>query len=264
MINTQKIFNCLFFLAMIIVNTLANIIPLGRGKTGEISSKYANLFTPAPITFAIWGVIYMLLAVFVIYQFGIFGNSDVSDTIVEQIGFWFVATCILNIGWIFSWHYDVIWLSMILMVGLLISLIIITVRLSPTVVTHLAGVSRLSFGSRVSMYSFDIYLGWITAATIANMSVLLVKVGWNRFGLSEEFWTVAMLLIGTLIGLAFILLSYRYMSAVALIWAYIGILIKHISQAGYGGLYPVLISLIIVCIITIISTGAISLIVRKM
>lgn len=264
MINTHKIFNLLFFIAMVVVNVLANILPFGHGKTGDISSKYPNLFTPAPITFAIWGVIYIMLAIFIVYQLGIFGNSEVSETVIEQIGFWFVISCILNIGWIFSWHYEIIWLSLVLMVGLLISLLIITARLTPTVVTHIAGVNRLSFGSKVSMYSFDIYLGWITAATIANASVLLVKNNWDRFGRSEEFWMVVVLLIGALCGLGYILVGQRYMAAVAIIWAYVGILIKHISQSGYGGAYPVLISVTVICLVAMIAAWVISLIMWNM
>lgn len=254
MIKTLKYVNLVFFILMIVINALANIIPLGHGNTGAISGKYPNLFTPAPITFSIWGIIYVLLAFFIFYQFGLF-NSLFAETIIKQIGFWFIISCIMNIGWIFSWHYDVTWLSMIFMVGLLFSLIMITTSLSPNSVLHITGMKTIPILARLCMLSFDIYLGWIVAATIANFSVLLVKIKWTRFGLSEQFWTIVVLIVGAIIGMLFILISHRYASALAIVWAYCGILIKHISQSGYQGKYPLIITVAILGIFVILAAG---------
>ena len=71
-LNTIKIINMVTFLAMVTVNALANILPINGVGTGEVSDFYANLFAPAGITFSIWGVIYLLLALFVLYSFGAF------------------------------------------------------------------------------------------------------------------------------------------------------------------------------------------------
>lgn len=254
MIKTFKYANLIFFLLMVVINALANTLPIGEGNTGAISSKYPNLFTPAPITFSIWGIIYLLVAFFIFYQFGLF-NHDIADGFIELIGFWFMISCIMNIGWIFTWHYDLTGLSMIFMVGLLLSLIMITVNLSPNAIEHTTGIKTIPFLAKLCVYAFDIYLGWIVAATIANLSVLLVKINWNRFGLSEEFWTIIVLIAGTIIGLLFIFTSQRYMSSLAIIWAYCGILIKHISQSGYNGKYTLIIVVAILGIVVILAAG---------
>lgn len=258
MIKTLKYLNLIFFVLMIVVNALANTIPLGKGNTGAISNNYPNLFTPAPITFSIWGVIYILVAFFIFYQFGLF-NSPIAESLIKQIGIWFIISCILNIGWIFSWHYDMIWLSMVFMAVLLLSLIVITMNLSDDAILQSANTNAIPFLAKICIYAFDIYLGWIVAATIANLSVLLVKANWNRFGLSETFWTVVVLIAGAIIGMLFIFISRRYMSSLAIVWAYCGILIKHISPSGYAGAHPLIITITIVGIFLIL----VSMLVRE-
>lgn len=238
-----KIMNTCAFVLMVAVNALANLIPLGIGKTGDVSKKYPNLFTPAPYTFAIWGIIYIFMALFVIYQWGILDNTKSGDGIRERIGIWFVISCVFNVSWVFAWHFDVIWLSLIFTVGLLISLIMINRRIADQRITP-TGV----LGARVG---YDIYFGWIIAATIANVSVLLTQTGWNRFGLSETFWTVSILLVGAVIGSATVLVSHKWLSALTVIWAYAGILVRHLSSSGYGGKYPIIITTTIIGIIII-------------
>lgn len=255
MIRTLKYMNLLFFILMIGINALANTMPLGYGNTGAISNRYPNLFTPAPITFSIWGVIYILVAYFIAYQFGLFNSYIPGDSLVRLIGPWFILSCIMNIGWIFSWHYDQIWLSLIFMIGLLATLVLITINLSPLGIMRMTGKDSMPFMSRICVYAFDIYLGWICAATIANISVLLVKIEWTGFGLSEVFWTSCVLIAGAIIGILLIFTSQKYLSGFAIIWAYCGILVKHISPSGYGGLYPAIIIMAIVCIFAILTAA---------
>ena len=232
---------------MIVINALAEYLPLGIGSTGAISEKYKNLFTPAPITFAIWGIIYLLLALFIVYQMNFSAKNWYAVEMVKAIGFWFIVSCIMNIGWMFSWHYDMIYLSVAYMIGLLLSLIMVTSELrqldSPPLLARVAG------------YGFYIYLGWICAATIANISVLLVKLNWGRIGISEQIWTVIIILVGACIGMMFILFNRNYISAAAIIWAYCGILIKHIGQKGFAGQYALVIAATIVGIVLILCTG---------
>lgn len=257
MLRALKYVNLVFFILMIIINALANTMPLGYGNTGDISAKYPNLFTPAPITFSIWGVIYLLVAFFISYQFDLFSDQRFANALTDLIGPWFIISCLMNIGWIFSWHFDLTGLSMVFMVGLLLTLTIITTDISPAAVINMADTNSMPFAAKLCTYAFDIYLGWIVAATIANFSVLLVKVKWNRFGLSEEFWTIIILLIGAAIGALFILTNQRYMSALAIIWAYCGILIKHISPEGYGASYPRIIITAFIGIFIILAAGII-------
>lgn len=251
---TLKNLNLIFFIIMIAVNMLANMLPLGHGNTGAISANYPNLFTPAPITFSIWGVIYLLSAFFIIYQYGWLDGHMFSEKMVSLIGYWFVISCVMNVGWIFSWHYEQIWLSMIFMIGLLISLIVITEQLSPEYIIDKTGITTIPILAKIAAAAFDVYMGWITAATIANMSVLLVKLKWTGFGLPPEFWTVVALIAGSLIAMLFVIVSKNYLAALAIIWAYCGILIKHISASGFNGKYPLIIAATMVSIIIIVCT----------
>lgn len=262
MIKTLKYLNLIFFILMIVINTLANILPLGHGNTGDISSKYQNLFTPAPITFSIWGIIYLLLCIFIVYQLDLLDNQMFTKTILVLIGPWFIISCIMNIGWIFSWHYDVIWLSLLFMLGLLFSLIMISAKFSPTIVEQTSGVSETTFLAKLCFYTFDIYLGWIAVATIANVIVLLIKLSWNGFGVTDQIWTILIIFVGALLGILFVLFGHRYMSAVAIIWAYCGILIKHISMSGFAGKYPSIIITTIIGIVAIVSTIVVNMIMK--
>ena len=264
MVKALKVLNLVFFLIMIAINAIANTLPLGYGSTGEMSAKYPNLFTPAPVTFAIWGVIYILMAIFAVFQLGLIGNEEIANNFVRQLSFWFVISCLMNIGWIFSWHYDVTWLSMLFIVGLLISLIVITSRISPNTMKYVSDITDVPAGVKISRYGFDIYLGWITAATIANASVLLVKIKWDRFGLSSQFWTIAVIAVAAILGVLFISTRHKYLSALAIIWALCGVMIKHISQAGYAGAYPVIIAATIIGIVIILSASVISCLVSDM
>lgn len=250
MTTAMKICNLILFVAMIAVNALANLLPLGGSTTGGVSAKYPNLFTPAGITFAIWGVIYLFMGFFVFCQLDIVKKVTIPTGLSQAVGILFLISCVLNIGWIFAWHYDQIELSMVLMLLLLISLILINLRIGT--------VSELNIPGRLIIIGFNIYLGWITAATIANASVLLVKTGWRGGTLCEVFWTVAVLAIGTILGILFAVFGHRYAATLTLVWAFLGILIKHLSMSGHHGRYPVIIfstsiSLILMIVVPVLT-----------
>ena len=248
--KSMKIINTVAFLAMIIVNLLANIVPFGGKTTGEVSAAYPNLFTPAPITFAIWGVIYVLLAGFILYQWGIFDKGILSSGLVRHIGIWFTVTCVLNIAWILLWHSDAIGFSTLCIAGLLISLVILQKKTS----IYSDGIR----GYALFRAGFDIYFGWIIVASIANVSVFLTKYNWNGFGLSDSFWMSVILIAGAIIGIATVVVSRKYLSGAAVIWAYTGILIRHFSSDGFNGRYPFVIAMTLLGIIAIICSIAIT------
>ena len=146
----------------------------------------------------------------------------------------------------FAWHYDLIWLSVIIMAGLLFTLI------------RIADIFRASVLSRKERWlirlPFIVYFGWITVATIANITVFLVYLGWNGFGLSDSFWTVVILLIGTLIG-SWRIWRDRFISyGLVLIWAYGAILSKHLSESGFAGNYPSVIWTVVLCLLVFLGT----------
>ena len=228
-----KWINFIAYIAMVAFNVLANILPIGGNTTGQISASYPNLFSPAPITFSIWGLIYLLLGAFVIYQSGILDSGKRSDRLRQSIGPWFALNCLTNIAWLISWHNDEIGWSLIFMAWILITLIIINARIAKEDDSRLVRI--------LVKPGFDLYFGWIIAASIANVSVFLTKIGWDGFGLSDTFWTVVMLLIGAVIGSAAVLVGGRWLSGAAVIWAYTGILIRHFSSRGWAGAYPLVI-----------------------
>lgn len=203
-----KYLNIAFFIGMVIMNYLANALPLNNHKTGELSDVYPNLFVPAGITFSIWGIIYLLLAGFLIIQFTSSGNVAASS-----IGWLFIITCLFNSFWIICWHYEKLPLSLIVMAGLLVTLIYINILLKD-----------LPFN--MIKAAFGIYLGWICIATIANVTALLVNYKWGGFGVPEEIWTIIMISSGALIACLTILNLMNPFLGLSVIWAFAGIIIK--------------------------------------
>lgn len=212
--------NLVTLLATITVNALANILPINNLQTGAVSDSFAALFTPAGYVFAIWGVIYLTLTVFAVYQVL---PSQKDNARLDRVGIWFILANLFNGGWIFAWHYLEFPISMLLMLGLLVSLLAIYLRLG-------IGTSKSTLNERwmVDM-PFSIYLGWISVATIANASVVLLDLNWDGFGLNETIWTVIVLVVGVIIGLLMTLKRSEVFYTLVLIWAFIGI-----TQNGSG------------------------------
>lgn len=228
--NRRKWLNFSGFIAVLTVNALANLIPLGGSTTGGVSKAYPNLMTPMPYTFAIWGVIYLMMGFFVLHQWGIIGRNEAGDEAAEAAGPWFMISCIMNIAWIFFWHFDLIGLSVLAIAGLLVSLIVIEKRTE-----RLSG----NFWDRLSVkHFFDVYFGWILAATLLNVSVFLTKLQWNGFGMTDQFWAALVLIVGALIAGAAVYTKNRDMTGIAVIWAYGGIVIRHVSVNGLDNRYP--------------------------
>jgi hypothetical protein len=218
--------NLIGFLAVIVANTLAVLLPLNNNTTQALSDKYPNLFVPAGLTFSIWGVIYILLGIYTVYQMVVaFRPAAQKRDFFDRIGIWFFISCIFNTGWIFAWHYEVMWLSLVIMLLLLISLLVIYLRLG---VGKRDDVSNNEKG--MVHLNFSIYLGWITVATIANVTAFLVKYGWNRFGFDEQFWTVIVIAVGIIITLGMIFIRNDIFHSLVVIWAFAGILIKRLAD----------------------------------
>lgn len=217
--------NLLGFIAVIVVNVLSTTIPLGGKTPGQLSDQYPNLFVPAGLTFAIWGIIYILLAIFVVYGIVFSTRKPVqNDSFLEKVGILFFVTCLANLGWIFAWQYQILPLSLIVMIILLCTLILLYVRLN-------VGNSRASTAEKYMVHlPMSVYLGWISIATIANVTALLVAYRWTRFGMSEQFWAVIMIIVG--IALAALMLFYRndIFYALVVCWALVGILLKRIAD----------------------------------
>jgi hypothetical protein len=237
-----KIGSLVTYIAMVVVNFLANSLPINNRSTGAISNSYPNLFAPAGITFSIWGLIYLLLAGYVVFQF--VTKSEKTEGLLKKINPLFIATSVANSVWIFAWHYDVIGLSVLIMAAILILLIKIADILRKEQFTAL---------EKLFIWApFSIYFGWITVAAIANITIFLVSIGWNGFGISAFIWTCAILLIGATIGILRMQKDKNTAYGLVLVWTYLGILLKHLSANGFNGQYPSIIITIIACLVLFI------------
>lgn len=234
-----KVSAILAYIVMVVTNYLAVTLPLAGRSTGAISDNYPNLFAPAGYAFSIWSLIYTLLGIYVVYQL-----LAKSDGLVVKVSKVFILNALLNAAWIFAWHYDFIWLSLIIMLGLLITLI------------KIADICRTSALSQKERWlvrlPFSVYFGWITVATIANIAVFLVSINWNGFGISEVIWTSIVLVVGAIIGILRMLKDRVPAYGLVLVWAYIAILFKHSSASGFNKQYPAIIFTVAACLLLFI------------
>ncbi|MGB5924944.1 MAG: hypothetical protein WBH01_02495 [Dehalococcoidia bacterium] len=250
-----SILNLLGFLATVVVNALASILPINGITTGELSDLYPNLFVPAGLTFAIWGLIYVLLGIFVIYPLIPRVRRDPQKVeFVQRIGSLFFISCIANIGWIFAWHYQILPLSLVLMLILLGSLLAIYLRLN-------IGKSDAPKAERYLVHlPFSVYLGWITIATIANVTALLVDIDWMRWGLTQQFWAVAVIIVGIAIALSVLFTRKDIYYSLLVDWALLGILLKRLSVTTVPAQSVVVVTIVG---LVLVSGGIIAQLIRK-
>jgi hypothetical protein len=229
-IKTLQVLNFVFFIIMVTMNWLAISLPLNGKSTKELSDKYPNLFVPAGITFSIWSVIYLALLIFCIYQVrSLFSKKTEPHLamILNAIGYLFILNATFNALWIVAWHYEILPLSIVFMLGILGTLITINKNLR-----HLQ--PYLSGGLKVIVKaSFGLYLGWICIATIANVTAVLVAYGIMPTGISGQSWTCIMVLVGSVIGFVATLNIRNGFVGLAIIWALIGIIIARNNDIIY-------------------------------
>jgi len=212
--------NVIAVLAVIVINILANALPLNGQNTGAISDRFAVFFVPAGYVFSIWGLIYIGLLLFAIYQAL---PSQRENPRLVKIGYWFAFSSLANIAWLFLWHYLQFAWTIFAMLALLISLLVIYLRLG-------IGKENVPSSERWMVQTpFSIYLGWISVATIANATQLLDFLKWNAWGISPEIWAVILLAIATVLSSA---MSFRrgdiaYSAVIA--WAFVGIALKYVA-----------------------------------
>lgn len=214
-IAALSVANVLTYVAMIVVNALAGSTTLiGGQQTAAISNSNPTLVTPAGFTFAIWGLIYLLLGVFVVYQLLVRPRPRSSH---GRIGWLFVLSAVFNIAWLFTWQYEQLVVSVVVMLPLLITLIAIYRRLG-------VGKGSVGWTERLAVQlPFGVYLGWITVATVANVSAALVSIGWDGFGIAPETWAIAVLLLVLVITVTMAFDRRDVAYGAAIVWALVGI-----------------------------------------
>lgn len=210
--------NVFAIIATIVLNGLTNALPLNGQTIGEISDRFQVYFVPAGYVFSIWGLIYLLLMVFAVFQ-ALPAQRDKPR--LRRVGYLFAASCLANIAWLFLWHYEQFPLTLLAMLSLLSSLIAIYLRLG------IGRVAAPKIERWLSHIPFSIYLGWITVATIANVTSLLDYWNWGGWGISDEAWTVIMLVAGGSIASVVGLTRGDIAYMLVIVWAFVGIAVKH-------------------------------------
>lgn len=213
----RQITNLLTVILALAVNILASTLPLNGQNTGEISDRFQVYFVPAGYVFAIWGIIYIGWIAFTIFQFQ---PSQKESPRLRRLGYLFALSNLANAAWLFAWHYNQFGLSVIIMLTLLTLLIASYLRLD---------VNRSSV-FRAGRWSVDvpfgIYLGWITVATVANVTDWLYLVEWAGFGIAAPTWAVIMIAVASLLGLAMAITRRDAAYLFVLVWSFIGIAVK--------------------------------------
>jgi len=229
------------YVVMVVMNALANILPINNITTGAVSDSYFNLFAPVGLTFAIWGVIYLAMLGLILAMWFVKPEA-------QELPAWFQMQGLLIFGnvvnsvWILTWHYGVIWLSVLLMVALLISLIILHNMVLKMPLNRFYVMMR---------QVIDIYFGWITIAMIANVTTWLVAIDWQRWGISQDLWMVIMVIIGSVIASIVIIKDRSFSYGLVITWALFGIITKHLSPQYFAQSYPSVVLVTLIALVVI-------------
>ena len=215
--------NLISVIVALTVNILASTLPLNGQNTGEISDRFQVYFVPAGYVFAIWGIIYIGWIAFTIFQFR---SSQKESPRLRKLGYIFALSGLANAAWLFTWHYNFFGLSVLVMLSLLGLLIASYLKLN---------VNRSS-ASGAEWWSvdlpFSVYLGWITVATVANVTDWLYLVGWNGFGIAAPAWAVIMIAVASVLGLLMALTRRDAGYLSVLVWSFAGIAVKQVTAPG--------------------------------
>jgi hypothetical protein len=204
-------------LATIVINVLANVLPINGLNTGAISDAFHVYFVPAGYVFSIWGIIYIGLIAYTVFQAL---PSQKENPRLQATGWWVVLGGLANSAWIFLWHFEQFVGTLGTMLILLATLIAIYLRMG---INQFKVSTGETWAVRVP---FSIYLGWITVATIANFTDVLDYIGWNQFGISAAVWMVIILAAVVVISGLMNFLRRDVAFAVVLLWALAGIAVK--------------------------------------
>lgn len=218
--------NMLSVVALVVMNILANTLPLNGLNTGEISDRFQVFFVPAGYVFAIWFLIYVGLISFGVYQAL---PAQKENARLRRVGYVFALSCVANVTWLFFWHYEQFPLSLLAMFVLLACLVVIYLRL---------GIGKAVVPAREKWLvdiPFSVYLGWITVATIANVTDVLYYLNWSGWGISPQGWAVVMLAAAVIITGAMIITRRDAAYALVIIWAAAGIGVKQADSALVAG-----------------------------
>jgi hypothetical protein len=221
-----QILNVAAVISTIIMNALVNLLPLNGVNTGQVSDSYPNLFTPPGYVFSIWGIIYSLAIIFMVYQAR---PSQRNEYYLSEIGVFYFLSAVLNISWLFIFHYSygvpsVYLFSVIVLLLLLVDLILIYLRLG-------IGAKEVTTTERIAVHlPFSVYLGWISLASIASVASALNVLSPNIPVTMQAYGAAFMLVVALILSILMIYQRKDYAFGLVVIWASIGIAIKQMEM----------------------------------
>jgi len=236
--------NLIFLAVTLVINTLGAMGLINGLTQREISDMYVTLITPSPATFTIWSVIYSLLLISMIAMI-IKKEDPYYQRAVDQISNLFRISCILNIAWIIAFSLVLVEVSVLFILGFVITLALICMKLL-----------EIREGKRWLLpASFGLYGGWLFIATVVNIAAALVKLNWTGFGLTQETWGSIMLVVAILLLIGVVLKIRNAVFPLPIAWAYFGINQILNSPTGFDGEFATLeiVSLIGMAVLLIIS-----------
>lgn len=219
--TVRQLANALSVVLAITVNILASALPLNGQNTGEISDRFQVFFVPAGYVFSIWGIIYIGWIAFAIYQFL---PAQMENPRLQKLGYLFALSGVFNAAWLYCWHYNLFGLSVLVMLALLGTLIASYLKLD-------VGRVPVSSGEKWAVdIPFSVYLGWVSVATVANITSWLYSINWNGFGIAPQMWTILMLGVVSLVGLGMALTRRDAGYLFVFVWAFAGIAVKQAAE----------------------------------
>ncbi|MGF3555240.1 MAG: tryptophan-rich sensory protein [Thermoplasmatota archaeon] len=227
------IFNFLTLILLLGFNIAISVLPLNSISTKAVSDKYPALIVPYSVTFSIWFIIYILLVLFVLNQLNfIFKRDEKKRVLIEKVGVLFFLSSVLNVLWLFCWHYEKLLLSVIVIILLLIILAILYIKL---------GIGKKDFSESLIFVKtpVSVYLAWISIATIANISSYIGSLKLYLFDNYEVLWTVLVIIISLFLAIFMVLKNRDIIFALVFLWAYIGIIIKQLIP-NYNNSIPII------------------------
>lgn len=209
---TRLFIHLIVFFIMVLINVLADNLPINGQTTAEISNKLIVPVTPASYAFMIWPLIYILIGIWLLREFP---KNNRNSPEYTETSFLFIVSCLLNGCWIIVWHYELFFFSVLVIISLWVTLFLLYKK-SRKFTAHFLAYAHVS-----------IYLGWITVASIVNISYYLKYISWHQFSLSNNLWTILLLLIATIIGIGFRIIQHDWIFPLVITWSLIAIGIKN-------------------------------------
>jgi hypothetical protein len=177
--------------------------------SGGALAADATPIAPGGPAFAIWTPIYAGLVLYAIWQLL---PAQKSDARQRRLGYPIAASLLLNAAWILSVQFDLLGLSVpiiVLLLAVLVWTFLIILRSRPRTLVETVLVDG----------TMGLYLGWVCVATAANITAVLVDAGFNGFGLAADLWAVVVIAVAGLVGVLLAVVGQgRLAPTLALCW----------------------------------------------